>query len=154
MNKNKIAIMVIIVIALIGLIYLNVGRIENALNLTKPALKITLTTGINESLGEDLIQVTNMTFEQTTVPIFYRSADSPAEYPDIDIEARANTVTAPPASYWVSFKRVNQKDKYNFVMTFREPYVPQAGDMLFLTVRMNDFRGVLEYKSTAFYSWR
>lgn len=154
MNKNKIAIMVIIVIALIGLSYLNVGRIENALNLTKPALKITLTTGINESLSDDLIQVTNMTFEQTTVPIFYRSSDSPAEYPDIDIEAKANTVTAPPVSYWVSFKRLDNKGKYDFVLTFRDPYVPQKGDMLFLTVRMNDFRGVLEYKSTAFYSWR
>lgn len=154
MEKKRLAIIVIAVIALIGLIYLNVGRAEDALKLTKPALKITLTTGINESLGEDLIQVTNMTFEQTTVPIFYRSSDSPAEYPDIDIEAKANTVTAPPVSYWISFKRMNQKDKYDFVLTFREPYVPQKGDMLFLTVRMNDFRGVLEYKSTAFYSWR
>ena len=154
MSKNKIAIAIVIVIALIGLCYLNVDRIENALKLTKPALKITLTTGINESLGDDLMQVTNMTFEQTTVPVFYRSADSPAEYPDIDIEAKANTVTASPATYWTSFKRVNQKDAYNFVLTFREPYVPQKGDMLFLTVRMNDFRGVLEYKSTAFYSWR
>jgi actin-related protein len=86
MRKITLAVTLIIVIALIGTLYLYADRIENELHLTKPALKITVTTGINASLDEDLIQITNMTFEQTTVPAYYRSVDSPVVFPDINIE--------------------------------------------------------------------
>lgn len=147
-----IAITVIIVIALIGTLYFYADSIEKELHLTKPALKVTVTTGYNDTLGE--IQITNMTFEQTTVPIFYRSADSPAVYPDIDIEGKNNSVTAAPVTYWQSQKREKMEGNYTFILTFREPYVPKKDEVLFLPVRMNDFRGVLEYKQTAFYAWK
>jgi hypothetical protein len=154
MRKNAIVITVVIVIALIGTLYLYADSIEKELHLTKPALKVTVTTGVNASLDEDLIQVKNMTFEQTTVPIYYRSVDSPAVFPDINIEGKNNTLTALPITYWQSQKRENMEANYTFIMTFREPYVPKKDEVLFLAVRMNDFRGVLEYKQTVFYVWK
>ncbi|MCZ7385504.1 MAG: hypothetical protein O8C67_07560 [Candidatus Methanoperedens sp.] len=152
MRKNAIAITVVIVIALIGTLYLYADNIEKELHLTKQALKLTVTTGYNDTLGE--IQITNMTFEQTTVPIYYRSVDSPAVFPDINIEGKNNTLTAAPITYWQSQKREKMEGNYTFIMTFREPYVPKKDEVLFLAVRMNDFRGVLEYKQTVFYVWK
>ncbi len=152
MRKNAIAITVVIVIALIGTLYFYSDSIEKELHLTKPALKIAVTTGFNDTLGE--IQITNMTFEQTAVPIYYRSVDSPAVFPDIDIEGKNNTLTAMPITYWQSQKRENTEGNYTFIMTFIEPYQPKKDEVLFLAVRMNDFRGVLEYKQTVFYVWK
>lgn len=152
MRKTTIAITVILIIA-IGLSYLYIDKIENALIPSKPALKLTIDTDINESLS-DLLLITNMTIEQTTVPIFYRSVDSPVEFPDINVEGRNDTVKSSPVTYWASAKRTNPREIYEFILTFREPYVPNTGDVLILTVRMNDFRGKLEYKTTAFYDWK
>ncbi|MCZ7382387.1 MAG: hypothetical protein O8C64_12560 [Candidatus Methanoperedens sp.] len=152
MKKMTIAITVVIVIALIGTLYLYADSIEKEMHLTKPALKITATTGYNDTLGE--IQITNMTFEQTTVPIYFRSVDSPAVFPDIDIEGKNSSITAVPITYWQSQKRENTEGNYTFVLTFREPYVPKKDEVLFLAVRMNDFRGVLVYKQTVFYAWK
>ena len=152
MRKNAILIMVVIVIALLGTLYLYADSIEKELHLTKPALKVTVTTGYNDTLGE--IQITNMTFEQITVPIYYRSVDSPAVFPDINIEGKNNTLTAVPITYWQSQKRESTEGNYTFIMTFREPYVPKKDEVLFLAVRMNDFRAVLEYKQTVFYVWK
>jgi hypothetical protein len=157
MRKTTIAITVIIVIALIGaILYLNGDRINGELHLTKPALKVTVTTGYNTNpnLDKDLIQITNMTIEQTTVPIYYRSVDSPAEFPSINIEGKNGSINNPPVTYWQSQKKEKIEGNYTFILTFREPYVPKTGDFLILTVRMNDFRGVLEYKQTAFYGWK
>lgn len=152
MKKMTLAITVVIVIVLIGTLYFYADSIEKELHITKPALKVTVTTAYNDTLGE--IQITNMTFEQTTVPIYYRSVDSPAVFPDIDIEGKNDTVTAAPVTYWQSQKREKMEANYTFMMTFREPYVPKNNSVLFLVVRMNDFRGVLEYKQTAFYAWK
>lgn len=150
-KTTTIAIIVILLIA-IGLIYLYMDKIENVLIPNKPALKLTISTDYNDT--GDFIVITNMTFEQTTVPVFYRSIDSPAVFPDIDVEGRNETVTAAPVTYWTSAKRVKTNETYVLTLTFRESYVPKPDDLLILTVRMNDFRGKLEYKTTAFYSWK
>jgi len=154
MKKMTLAITFIIVIALIGTLYLYADRIENELHLTKPALKVTVTTWINKSLDEDLIQVKNMTFEQTTVPIYYQSVDSPVEFPDINIEGKVGSITAVPVTYYQSQKREATEGNYTFILTFREPFEPKQGEVLLLPVRMNDFRGVLVYKQTNFYAWK
>ena len=151
MRKTIVAIVVILFIA-IGLSYLYMDKIENALIPSKPALRLTISTDYNDT--GDFIVITNMTFEQTTVPVFYRGIDSPVVFPDIDVEGRNETVTAAPVTYWASAKRVNINQTYVFILTFRESYVPKTGDMLILAVRMNDFRGKLEYKTTAFYGWK
>ena len=151
MRKTIVAIVVILFIA-IGLSYLYMDKIENALIPSKPALRLTISTDYNDT--GDFIVITNMTFEQTTVPVFYRGIDSPVVFPDIDVEGRNETVTAAPVTYWASAKRVNINQTYVFTLTFRESYVPKTGDMLILAVRMNDFRGKLEYKTTAFYGWK
>jgi hypothetical protein len=152
MRKTNIAIMFIIVIALVGALSLYGDR----LNLTKPALKVTVITGNNPNpnLDKDFIQITNMTFEQTTVPIYYKGVDSPVEFPDIDIEGKNSSIMSIPVTYWQSQKREKIEGSYTFILTFREPYVPKKGDLLILDVRMNDFMGVLEFKTTAFYVWK
>lgn len=150
-KTTTIAIIVILIIA-IGLSYLYMDKIENVLIPSKPALKLTISTDYNDT--GDFLVVTNMTFKQTTVPVFYRSIDSPAVFPDIDVEGRNETVTAAPVTYWASAKRVKTNETYAFTLTFRESYVPKPDDLLILAVRMNDFRGKLEYKTTAFYSWK
>lgn len=150
-KKTVVAIIVILLIA-IGLSYLYIDKIENVLISSKPALKLTMSTDYNET--GDFLVITNMTFEQTTVPVFYRSVDSPAIFPDIDVEGRNGSVIATPVTYWASAKRVKTNETYVFTLTFRESYVPKSDDLLILTVRMNDFRGKLEYKTTAFYGWK
>ena len=152
MKKTTVAMAIIIVVALIGAMYIFGDKVAKASYMTKPALKITVKTDIDTSKN-DLIQITNMSFEQQNVPTFYRSADSPAKFPDIDVEAKSNFTSA-PVSYWVSFERVSSTNTYEFLLTFRDPYVPKTGDLLILTIRMNDFRGNLEYKATAFYEWK
>lgn len=151
MRKTTTAVIVILLIA-IGLSYLYIDKIENGLIPSKPALKLTISTDYNDTA--DLLLITNMTFEQTAVPVFYRSVDSPAIFPNIETEGRINSVTSAPVTYWVSAKRVNINETHEFILTFREPYVPKVGDILLLVVRMNDFRGKLEYKTTAFYDWK
>ena len=152
MKKMTTIAIIVILFIVIGLSYLYSDKIENVLIPSKPALKLTMSTGYNDT--GDFLVITNMTFEQKTVPVFYRSADSPAIFPDIDVEGRNDSVVTAPVTYWASAKRVNLNQTYEFILTFRKPYVPKTGDMLILTVRMNDFRGKLEYKTTAFYGWR
>lgn len=151
MNK-KTAIIGIALIAIIGLSYLYIDKVEGALIPSKPALKLKITTDYNDSEG--LLMITNMTFEQTTVPAYYRSVDSPVEFPNINVEGRNESVTSSPITYWSSEKRVNIQSVYDFTLTFREPFSPNTGNLIILTVRMNDLRGKLEYKTTAFYVWK
>jgi hypothetical protein len=149
MKKMTIVITVLIVIALIGTLYID--RLGLATYMTKPALKISVTTAQNETLG---LQVTNMTFEQTTLPIYYQSVDSPVRFPDIDIQGQNGTIASEPVTYWQSFVRTSTDASYNFTLTFMPPYVPQKDDLLILSVRMNDWRGTQQYKTTAFYVWK
>jgi hypothetical protein len=153
MKKITQLLIAIIVIALvIGTSYQYGGRILSGINFTKPVVKLTISTGIN-STTEDL-EITNITFEQTQVSKLYRSVDSPVEFPNIEVEGKVNTVASAPITYWASYKRTNPTDKYELILTFREPYRPSTGDVLLLIIKMNDFRGKLEYKTTAFYEWK
>jgi hypothetical protein len=141
------------ILAIIGLTYHYAGSIEKSLNLTKPALKLIIITNTNK-LDGDRLEITNITFEQTEVPVFYRSADSPPEFPDISVQGKKGTITSAPITYWASAKRLKTDETYRFTLTFREPYVPKPEDLLILDIRMSDFRGELEYKTTAFYGWK
>lgn len=153
MKKTQLVIAIIVTALVIGTVsYQYSGKILSGLNMTKPAMKLTISTGIN-STTEDL-EITNITFEQTNVSRMYRSVDSPVEFPNIEVEGKVNTVSSAPITYWTSYKRINPTDKYEMILTFREPYKPSTDDVLLLIIKMNDFRGKLEYKTTAFYAWK
>lgn len=149
---NQLAISLVVIALIIGVCYQYSSSVLSGLNLTKPALKISISTGINTTT--EILEITNITFEQTNVSKMYRSVDSPVEFPDINVEAKIDTVASAPISYWASARRINPQDKYELILTFREPYKPSSGDILILILKMNDFRGNLEYKSTAFYAWK
>jgi hypothetical protein len=149
MKKITQLVIALIVFAVIIGIYSSIS----ALNISKPALRLTIKTDTNTSEA-DKLEITNITFEQISVPIFYVSADSPPDFPDIDVEARINTITSSPISYWASKKRLGTNGTYDLTLTFRNNFKPGPGEMLILAIRMNDFRGNLEYKTTAFYGWK
>jgi hypothetical protein len=157
MKKMTQLTMIIVVVALIvGMCYQYggdvFGKALSGMNLTKPALKIKISTDVNESTNN--LEVTNITIEQTSVSKMFRSVDTPAEFPNIDVEAKRNTIYSVPISYWASEKRTDVNGTYNFVLTFRDNQTANVGDLLILSVCMNDFRGNLEYKTTAFYEWK
>lgn len=152
-EMNKKTILIICLLIGIGfLTYQYAGAVEQSLNLTKPALRLTISTDTNAT--DDRLEITNITFEQISVPIYYVSVDTPAEYPDIDVEARINSVTSAPISYWISAKRDKPSETHVLVLTFRKNFKPNQGQILLLSIRMNDFRGKLAYKQTAFYGWK
>lgn len=153
MRKITLAITVIIVISLRGT-YLYANSIEKERHLFKQALKVTITTGGQRISGRISHPDNEYNFEQTTVSIYYRSVDSPVKFPDIKIEGKYNSVTAELITYYQSQKKEEMEGVYTFLLTFREPYEPKPDEVLILLVRMNDFRGFLEYKQTAFYGWK
>ncbi len=153
MKKTSLVITFVVIAVTIGIFYQYSDIIGSATHTTKPALKLTILTGVNDSYPV----INNVTFEQTIVPIFYRSADSPSSFPDIDVEAKNDSLYSSPVTYWASAVRpIVPTDNQTYVLTllFREPYTPKAGDFLYISIKMNNFRGDLEYKTTAFYVWK
>lgn len=116
-----------------------------------PAVKLTVTTELNES--SDLPSVTNVTIEQTTVPFFYRKADTPPKFPEINIETKIGALKNPPVGYRAgAFRPV--EGTYNLTIVFREGSEPKTGDLLIMAIRLSDFRGAIIKKTTAFYEWK
>lgn len=148
MKKNTIYIAVILIAVIFGALYFY--KTGSTLNVGKPALKLTITTGINESDESPII--TNLTFEQTQV--IYKGADAQVEFPDISVIARNDSILAAPVTYWASEPWVEGKDKYNLTLSFRDTFTPKAGDILILTVRFTGIRGYIIGKHTAFYEWK
>lgn len=150
MKKSTVFIAIIVVALIIGAAYVSFDKIESALNIGKPALKLTISTGVNESDGSPII--TNMIFEQTQV--IYKGADSLVQFPDISVIARDDSLLSDPVSYWASEPRVGGKEKHTLILTFRDSFKPKTGDILILTVRFTDNRGDIIGKNTAFYDWK
>lgn len=150
MKKSTVLIGVIVIALIAGALFLSIGKIENALNIGKPALKLTISTGINESDGSPTI--TNMTFEQTRV--IYKGADVKVEFPDISVVARNESILAAPVTYWAAQPWEEGQEKYTFTLTFRETYTPEKGDFLVITTRFTGLRGYILGKNTAFYEWQ
>jgi hypothetical protein len=152
MNKKTIIGICIIAVCIGVLTYQYAGTVGQSVSLTKPALKVTIKTDNLEATND--LKITAMSFEQTQVPIFYRSVDTPPEFPNIDIEGRISTIKSSPSTYWSSAKRTKENETYEFTLTFRDNYKPKIDDLLILTVHMNDFMGNDKYKTTAFYGWK
>ena len=117
----------------------------------KPALRMTVTTGYDEN---NTVVVTNMTFEQTTVPFYYKRVDNSAKFPEINVYARYNTMSSEPMSYWASTFRPNDEGNYTLLMTFRDGKEPKPEDFLLLPIKITDSFGNQESKKTAFYEWK
>jgi len=116
-----------------------------------PALKLTVITELNES--SDLPSVTNVTFEQTTVPFYYKKADTPPKFPDINIETKIGAVKNPPVAYRAGeFRPV--EGTYYLTVVFMNGSEPKTGDLLIMAIRLSDFKGAVIKKTTAFYEWK
>ena len=118
--------------------------------MSSPALKLTITTNISE-LGT--AQVSNMTFEQTSVPFIYKKGHSEVTFPDISVNAKSSSIDAEPMSYWAAEPRPNDEGEYELMIVFMEDKEPKTNDTLFLPVRLTNFRGNIIFKTTAFYRW-
>ncbi|MCX9025912.1 MAG: hypothetical protein OIN85_07455 [Candidatus Methanoperedens sp.] len=150
MKKSTVFITIIVVALIIGAVYVSFDKIEGTLNIGKPALKLTVSTGVNESDGSPI--VTNITFEQTQV--IYKGTDSPVVFPDISVIARNESLLADPISYWASEPFVKGNENHTLTLTFRDSFKPKTGDLLILTIRFTGNRGNILGKNTAFYEWK
>lgn len=151
MKKNYIFIAIILIALLIGALYVSTGNIINSVNIWNPALKLTISTGINGSDGSPMI--TNMTFEQTHV--IYKGKDAIPEFPDISVIARNESIEAAPVTYWGADPWNEGNNETHIVtLTFRDSYTPKKGDLLILTIRFTGVRGYILGKNTAFYEWQ
>ncbi len=150
MKKTTIFIAFIVIALIIGGVYVSIEKIENMFNIGGPALKLTISTGVNESDGSPI--VTNLTFEQTRV--IYKGADAQVEFPDINVIARNGSLDSVPVSYWAAQQRLKENENYTLTLTFRDFFTPKTGDLLILTIRFTDFGGHIIGKNTAFYDWK
>ncbi len=150
MKKTTVFMAVIVIALIIGAVYVSIGKIGGTVNIGRPALKLTISTGVNESDGFPI--VTNLTFEQTRV--IYKGADAKVEFPDINVIARNGSLDSVPVSYWAAQQRLKENEKYTLTLTFRDTFTPKTGDLLILTIRFTDFGGHILEKNTAFYEWK
>ncbi len=119
------------------------------LGLEKPALVLKVSTNIT---SEGTPGVNNVTFEQSNVPFFYKTADTAPDFPEIDVDARINALASAPASYWASAHYTGD-NTYTLKVFFMDGSEPKKGDILILPIRITSPTGAVEYKTTAFYLW-
>lgn len=150
MKKTTVIMAFIVIVVIAGALYISMDRIGSMLNIGKPALKLTISTGINESDGSPTI--TNITFEQTQV--IYKGSDTKAGFPDISVVARNESLMAAPVTYWAAQTWVEGEKNYTLTLTFRDSFTPKTGDLLILTIRFTGIRGYILGKNTAFYEWK
>lgn len=147
MNK----IIWVIVLIIIGSVLIYTYE-TNATFDSKPALKIVVTTNPDEN---DTIKILNMTFEQTTIPFFYKRIDSPASFPEISIMTRYNTLNSEPMAFWSARPYSPETEgSYALTITFRDGKEPKVGDILILSVKTIGYGERLIEKKTAFYEWK
>ncbi len=145
-GKLKYGIIVLLILSVSGY-YLYQHAIE--IGLAKPALVLKVSTNLT-SYGTPMIN--NVTFEQSSVPFFYKRTDTPAEFPEIDVNARINKLNSAPASYWASVHR-KEEGVYDLRLFFKDGNEPRKGDILIMPIRLTSHTGAIEYKTTAFYEW-
>jgi hypothetical protein len=144
----KIAVILLLVFSVSGY-YLYQHAIEYGL--TKPALVLKVSMNVT-SKGTPMIN--NVTFEQSSVPFFYKRVDTVPEFPEIDVNARINTLSSAPASYWSSqHVNLNEQGTYDLRLFFKDGNEPKQGDVVILPIRIISHTGAVAYKTTAFYLW-
>lgn len=145
-KRARMLILFVFIVSIIGYyIYIN----SSVMGLSKPELRITVSTNLSE-VGTPMIN--NATFEQSGVPFFYKTTDSPADFPEIDVNIRINKLSSAPASYWASTPYKGE-GKYTLRLFFRDGQYPKKGDVLIISIRMASSTGAIMYKTTAFWVW-
>ncbi len=117
--------------------------------MAKPTLVLTISTNLTQY---DTPMVYNVTFEQSSVPFFYKRADSIPKFPEIDVNARINKLDSVPASYWAS-TYYKGEGVYTLTLFFKDGNEPKEGDILILPIRITSPTGAIVYKTTAFWLW-
>ncbi|SNQ62291.1 hypothetical protein [Candidatus Methanoperedens nitratireducens] len=144
----KIAVVVLLVFSVSGY-YLYQHAVEYGL--AKPALLLKVSMNLT-SKGTPMVN--NVTFEQSSVPFFYKRVDSVPDFPEIDANARINTINAAPASYWASqHVKFDEEGVYTLRLFFRDGSEPKQGDLLIMPIRVVSRTGTVAYKTTAFWQW-
>jgi len=146
-KKNLIYIIIVLLIFSVSGYYLYQHGVDYGL--AKPALILKVSTNLSE---KGSVQVNNITFEQSSIPFFYKRADSIASFPEIEINARINALDTAPASFWASTPYKNE-GVYELRLLFRDDNEPKQGDILIMPLRIIGSTGVIMYKTTSFYEW-
>ena len=153
MDKGKVRLAKMLIVVLLVLSVSGYYLYQHALDygLSKPALLLRVSMNITET-GAPMIN--NVTFEQSSVPFFYKRVDSVPDFPEIDVNARINNLNTAPASYWAS-QKVDFSDAgvYTLKMFFRDGKEPKKGDILIMPIRIASSTGTIAYKTTAFFVW-
>jgi len=146
-KKNiKYVIIALLVFSVAGY-YLYQHAID--MGLAKPVLVLKISTNLSD---KGATQISNVTFEQSSVPAFYKRVDTIPAFPEIEVNARLNALDSAPASFWAS---TPYKDEglYEVKLFFRDGKEPKKGDILILPIRIIGSTAVVMHKSTAFYEW-
>ncbi|MFZ3168022.1 MAG: hypothetical protein WA130_10450 [Candidatus Methanoperedens sp.] len=148
MNKKNIKYVIIALLVFAGAGYYLYQHATD-IGLAKPTLVLKISTNLSE---KGSIQVSNVTFVQSNIPVFYKRADTIPAFPEIEVNARLNALDSAPASFWAS---TPYKDEgvYEVKLYFRDGKEPKKGDILILPIRIIGSTAVIMHKSTAFYEW-
>ncbi|MCZ7355997.1 MAG: hypothetical protein O8C66_08440 [Candidatus Methanoperedens sp.] len=149
MDKKKILKYTVVVLLILSVSGYYLYQHALDIGLEKPALVLTVSTNLTDK-GTPIIN--NVTFEESSVMFFYKRADTPANFPEIDANARINKLAAIPASFWASIHRPSE-GVYTLRMFFRDGMEPKKGDVLIIPIRLVSHTGAIQYKTTAFYCW-
>lgn len=120
------------------------------LGIAKPELILSVSTNLTT---DDIPYIYNATFEQSSIPFFYKRMDSPSDFPEIDVNVRLNTLNAAPSSFWASAHYTGD-NTYILKIFFKDGQEPKKGDVLIMPIRITNFKGSIDYKTTAFYEWK
>ena len=150
MNKRTLtySIVVLLIFSAPGY-YLYQHAVE--MGLAEPALILRVSTNLTDK-GH---MVNNVTFEQSSVPFFFRRTDTIPSYPEITANVRINKLDAAPASFWAAapFDVYDDEGTYTLTVLFKDGKEPKPGDVLILPIEIKGITGTRQYKTTAFYLW-
>lgn len=149
MNKKNIKY-VIIVLLVFSVAGYYLYQHATDMGLAKPALVLKISTNLSE---KGAIQINNVTFVQSSVPVFYKRTDTIPVFPEIEVNARLNALDSAPASFWASTPFNKDEGLYEVKVYFRDGKEPKKGDILILPIRIIGSTAVIMYKTTAFYEW-
>ena len=145
MSKTLITIIIIAISVIAFGLYIN----KDIFN-PSPALKLSISTNLSTA---NTPRISNISFEQTTVPFFYKKGDTKVEFPDINAFIKSNEAQSEQISFWASQVRKNDEDDYTLTLVFRDGEEPKTDDLLLIRLSLTDIKGRVIYKTTAFYGW-
>ncbi len=123
------------------------------LGLEKPALVLKVSTNLT---SEGIPRVNNVTFEQSSVPFFYKRTEIPPDFPEVEAWVRINKLDSQWASLTASAHSQGENVNpgvYPLKLFFRDGMEPKKGDILFVSIFLISHTGAVVEKTTSFYCW-